>query len=116
MPAVSSTPINRNCIKYETPKVKDSKRALSTLEEANAKAFSNSERKRTTFLKAEPKYSKRLFEEFFVIGADDEKDEIQKLKGITYVNPKKLYQYPDLPENKNWDNILRKNFIVIEGK
>ncbi len=44
----------------------------------------------------------RLFEEFFVVGVDAEAAEGVKIKEFAFVKPKKLYQYPNRPEDQNW--------------
>jgi len=40
-------------------------------------------------------YYKKLFEEFFIVGPDDEEIKRFGVKEIRYVRPKKLYQYPN---------------------
>ena len=46
----------------------------------------------------------KIFEEFFIIGADIKAIEScsSKIKGNVYFEPKVIFQYPDLPENKDW--------------
>lgn len=47
----------------------------------------------------------RLFEEFFIVGAEYKTLEAASAgmeTKATYVTPETLFQYPDLPENKNW--------------
>jgi len=42
---------------------------------------------------ANTKYYKKLFEEFFIVGPNDE--EIKGIDGVRFVRPKKTFQYPN---------------------
>lgn len=88
----------RNSTKYGSPMKKENKRTQSNNEEVKAKSLSQNN---TINQVTDQKHSKRLFEEFFVIGADAQSVDTQKIKEFSIIPPKKLYQYPNLPENKN---------------
>ena len=49
-----------------------------------------------------PVTRKRLFEEFFIIGAPASAVDAVTINGMTYLPPSILFQYPNLPEYSTW--------------
>ncbi len=87
--------------KGSSMKGKDKKRTM-TVPEEEMKKVSSDTRAKTLSPLAGAGYCKRIFDEFFVIGTDSEGLEGAKIKDFAFVKPKKLFQYPNLPEDKNW--------------
>ncbi len=51
---------------------------------------------------AMPQSKQRLFDEFFIIGAEPSAVESLKVSDVAYLPPSVLFQYPNLPENSDW--------------
>jgi len=88
-------------ISTSPPKGKEKKRTLTVPEELKVKPEEPG-RAKTLMPLPVLEYHKRLFEEFFVVGCDQESVENVKMKDFAFVKPTKLFQYPNLPEDKDW--------------
>ena len=83
-------------------KAKDKQRTRTAIEEIKLPSRIHKNERAKTMATYGLNRQKKLFEEFFVIGTDVEGVENIKNRNSCFVSPKKLFQYPNLKENKNW--------------
>lgn len=101
-PQARSTKMYTDENKFSIQKVKENQRARTAVEEIKVPTTLPKNERSKTMANFVTEAKKKLFEDFFVIGADLQSIEKIKTKDPVFIQPKRLFQYPNLPENKNW--------------
>lgn len=87
----ASDKLTNQCQSMLLDKLKQMRVSLNVAEEQKREAT----RSKSLQPIASTEYYKKLFEEFFIVGPDNEELKRFKVKETRHVRPKKVFQYPD---------------------